>query len=148
MVMCRLLSNDEFHAMEEIRRENHRPMKDVFLPGMMWSCWWYHSPDRDEDDKQKMTYLKQKIADGTFTRESSIFSIHYWRDWSHIRPPLCVVCPDGSHWIVDQRSSNGDGWIVTGDAPNITCTPSILVPGYHGFLQQGKFSSDLENRSY
>jgi hypothetical protein len=36
--------------------------------------------------------------------------------------------------------------LVSGDLPKITCTPSIVVNGYHGFLTSGLFTSDLEGR--
>jgi hypothetical protein len=73
-------------------------------------------------------------------------SVHYWRDWSDKRPPICVVCPNGEWWEVDRKSSNGEGWIVTGELPTITCSPSIVVDGYHGFLRAGEFTPDLEGR--
>lgn len=73
-------------------------------------------------------------------------SEHYWRDWSKTRPPVCVVCPNGEHWEIDRRSSNGSGWTVTGTFPLISCHPSIVVPGYHGYLKNGIFSNDLEGR--
>jgi hypothetical protein len=51
---------------------------------------------------------------------------------------------------------NGDGWIVTGEWPNITASPSIdcQTPGgtygpyYHGFLQGGVFSADVSGRVF
>lgn len=76
-----------------------------------------------------------------------MLSIHYWRDWALIRPPLMVICPGGGHWCPDQKSSNGDGWTVTGEAPAITAHPSIWVNQgrgapreYHGWLKDGVFS--------
>lgn len=72
------------------------------------------------------------------------FSIHYWRDWARIRPPIAVVCPGGGHWCVDQISNNGTGWTVTGEAPNLVCSPSIWTGQgqgapreYHGWLGNG-----------
>lgn len=47
----------------------------------------------------------------------------------------------------DRRSSNGDGWNVTGDLPAITCAPSIVVPGYHGYLRDGVFTADIDGRA-
>ncbi len=73
-------------------------------------------------------------------------SIHYWKDWSHIRPPICVVCPNGEQWEIDRKSSNGTGWTVKGEWPNLTCSPSIVVEGYHGFLKDGLFTADTEGR--
>lgn len=50
---------------------------------------------------------------------------------------LFVVLPDGEHWFVDGPAINGGGWTRTGDVPRITARPSILTPGYHGYLTDG-----------
>jgi hypothetical protein len=54
-----------------------------------------------------------------------------------------VLTPNGKEWCVDAKSSNGDGWVVTGDPPKITCYPSIVVPDYHGFLREGVFTPNM-----
>ncbi len=59
-----------------------------------------------------------------------------------------VVLPDGREWCITGPSSNGGGWTVTGTMPAITASPSILVPGYHGFLQNGVLTDDLDGRTY
>lgn len=89
-------------------------------PGMMWFCPWYFDPT-DPKDQERFG-------------KSGMLSPHYWRDWAKVRAPVCVICPGGGQWCVDQLSSNGDGWRVTGTPPLLSCTPSIVVPGYHGFL--------------
>lgn len=68
-------------------------------------------------------------------------------------PTLMAICPNGASWNIDGRSSNGPGWTRTGDPPNITVAPSIWVQwpgpeGYHGFLQNGVWTPDLEGRTY
>lgn len=100
-------------------------------PLAMWYAPWYHDP-----------------AEGKIDAEKHFLSIHYQNDWSDKRPPLCVRCPNGSIWVPDQKSSNGTGWKVTGEAPNISCSPSISVPGYHGFLRDGLFTADLDGNRY
>lgn len=52
---------------------------------------------------------------------------------------LAVVLPPGSGnvWIIDAPASSGNHWQRTGVPPNITVTPSILTPRYHGFLTNG-----------
>ena len=77
------------------------------------------------------------------TWRTARLSPHYESTWKEKRPPLQVVCPNGKEWCVDAISSNGDGWVVTGEPPSITCSPSIAVPGYHGFLQNGIFTADI-----
>ncbi len=109
-------------------------------PGAMWYAPWYFDPAKDD---------RSKIINDEF------FSVFYRQEYSLRRPPLVVRCPNGGSWIVDQKANNGDGWRITGDAPNITCTPSINMGqyadqsrGYHGFLQNGEFTADLEGRTY
>lgn len=78
-----------------------------------------------------------------------IKSDEFTRDWEGKRPPICIALPGfkGSTvvWIPDQKP----GWTVTGEAPNLTVTPSINVEGvYHGFIQNGMITDDLEGRKY
>lgn len=63
---------------------------------------------------------------------------------------LTVALPDGTAWCVDGPSSESTadqrrGWTRTGDPravpPTVSATPSILTPGYHGFLTAGKLVS-------
>lgn len=72
------------------------------------------------------------------------------------RRPLAVVLPgnhlfgiDGQCWNHDLPIPHYGGWTVTGDAPNITMSPSINLGGlYHGFIQNGLISEDVEQRKY
>lgn len=107
----------------------------VFLPGMAWFNDWYLDRDHGHD----------------------FLSPHYYRDWAGKRPPIELVCPDGNVWCIDRRSSNGDGWVVTGEWPNITCSPSIdcapMGTGksggfYHGYLRNGEFTADLAGQVF
>jgi hypothetical protein len=57
---------------------------------------------------------------------------------------LCICLPPGGgldYWFVDGAASNGPGWHRTGIVPNITATPSILTPRFHGWLRDGKLVS-------
>lgn len=80
-------------------------------------------------------------------------SPNYLRDWQNKRRPLWVMTPGGC-WCVDEKpfvsgKYQESGWTVTGEAPNITCSPSINFPGrYHGYLINGVLSDDLEGRRY
>ena len=55
----------------------------------------------------------------------------------------CWACklPDGTEWVIDGPANNAPGklpgWDRKGTAPKFTVTPSILSPGYHGFLTDG-----------
>lgn len=119
-----------------------RRLSNTFIPpGSMWFCPWYFDiKDPDEGGK-----LDEWIASAQKPDYNGYLSVHYLTTWARIRPPICVVCPDGNHWVPDAKSSNGTGWIVTGDVPQITCAPSIWTSmsrpdTYHGFLQNGVFT--------
>lgn len=157
-VKCVLISVEEYQAQESARRaafvaesakiEEAEPgityeelwkrpeiqplsRKEWFAAGTMYYCPWIWDPLGEDAGKE------------CIARPKGYLSVHYVRDWSTKRPPIVVICPDGTEWCVDAGSSNGDGWKVTGEAPLITCSPSILVPGYHGFLRGGEFSEPL-----
>lgn len=59
-------------------------------------------------------------------------------------PHLILKTPAGE-WDIDSPSSNanGEGWDRTGNPPNVTARPSILIgkDEYHGFLTDGVLSS-------
>lgn len=113
----------------------------VFTPGMGWTMPWYYDPtgERERQNKHVMIPAAEKGKLG-------FLSTYYWRDWADIRPPLCIVCPNGETWEADRKASNGEGWEIRGEWPNLTITPSIVVRGYHGFLTNGEFTPDLEGR--
>lgn len=57
---------------------------------------------------------------------------------------LCVKLPDGTDWLIDGHANNSNvipAWTRTGTPPKITARPSILTPGYHGFLTDGVLTS-------
>lgn len=141
MTVCRLLSNDEFRELHERRLADGLPMRDVFPPGFMWSMPWVWDPI---SRAAELPGIRARVEANP---KAKWLSLYFWRSWADKRPPLCVVCPDGSQWVVDAGSTNGLGWEVAGVAPTITCSPSIVVPGYHGFLRDGVFTPDLDGRA-
>jgi hypothetical protein len=98
----------------------------VFLPGMGWYNEWYLDRDLGGD----------------------FLSPHYRSDWAGKRPPIELVCPNGELWCIDRKSSNGSGWQVIGDWPNITCQPSIVAGDYHGWLRNGEFTPDIDGKTW
>ena len=133
----KILTFEEYRNLCEdaVQRGMWRNDRRVLLPGMGWYNDWYL--DRDH---------------------GSNFLSKYYRDhWLGKRPPIELVCPDGNVWCPDRKSSNGEGWLVTGEWPNITCSPSIdckpmetdtPVGYYHGYLRNGEFTPDLSGQTW
>jgi hypothetical protein len=117
-----------------VDREEQRARGEKPQPGDMWYAPAMLDPAHDG------FYLKHYL------------SVEYQRDWLGKRPPIEVCLPNGDHFIVDTRVSNatdGHGWTVTGEAPNITVSPSINCIGrYHGWLRDGVLSEDVEGRVF
>lgn len=63
---------------------------------------------------------------------------------------IFITLPGGAEWSPDCLSSeSGQGWTVSGELPAITVTPSVDQIGrYHGFVQNGALTDDLEGRTY
>jgi hypothetical protein len=116
--------------------------KRLFTPGMGWYETWVYNPSEESVVKNKHVMIRSKDAPN-----AGYLSTYYWRDWADKRPPICIVGPTGETWGIDHKSSNGNGWTVTGEWPNITCSPSIVLTGYHGYLTNGEFTPDLERRN-
>jgi hypothetical protein len=66
------------------------------------------------------------------------------------RYAIFIVLPGGAEWSPDCLSSeSGQGWTVTGELPAISVSPSVHQIGrYHGFVQNGVLTDDLEGRTY
>lgn len=150
----RYLNKEEFSAANEARMALARKRNDgkgaslfeITGGGVGWySYWYYHAHEEDREE-----WVIRERARAKTDAKMSFLSKHYWNDWSHTRPPISVLCPNGMEWCVDQVSSNGTGWVVTGSLEDgtLTASPSIDVPGYHGWLgingpAPGHFSKDL-----
>lgn len=59
-----------------------------------------------------------------------------------------VILPDRQTWYIDSEPNNGGRWIRSGEPPLLTVSPSILTPGYHGFLKNGILTDDLDGRKF
>lgn len=69
-------------------------------------------------------------------------SVHFLARHDRQKGHLFCRTPGGD-WDIDQKSSNGQGWVRIGDPPDVTATPSILITGaknYHGWLRAGKLT--------
>jgi hypothetical protein len=123
---------------------------------MPWKCKLI---DKEQD---RASGTQPKVGDMWFSPQmvegehsqyylDHILSDEYKRDWLGKRAPLWVVFPSGTWMCVDQQysGSSGAGWTVTGEAPDITVSPSINMVGvYHGFIQNGVITDDVEGRTF
>lgn len=138
------LNREQFRAADDRRmalgqsRGGGAALSEVVEPCAMWESWWYFDPG-NPDHIGRREKAMALIAAGQYSGEYFL-SKFYWKDWSDKRPPLSVLCPNGVEWCVDRKSSNGEGWKVTGTAPLITAHPSIDVTGFHGWLKEGVFT--------
>ena len=141
--ITKILSSSEFLSMcdNAVAEGFYRNDIRILTPGMAWFTDWIYDPTGVRQASGKHVMIRTPDSPN---RE--YLSEYYWSDWSTKFPPICVVCPDGSQWEINRKSSNGPGWKVIGTLPDITCTPSIVVPGYHGWLRDGIFSDNLESR--
>lgn len=152
--ITRIISFAEYVAMQDaaVTKGWYRNDQRMFVPGTAWSQPFHFDPLGElaafVDAHPGQGYRREAMIKDSAAGNASFLSPHYWRDWSTKRAPICVVCPNGEEWEIDRKSSNGDGWIVTGELPNITCAPSIVAGNYHGYLRDGVFTDDLEQRTY
>lgn len=124
---------------------------------MPWTCRLIVDPPRDDDgnvdtrqlEVGDMWYLN--IASEALKRYH--LTDQYFAVNAH-RQPIAILLPGKLFFLIDGKCFNGergyyDGWIVTGDPPMLTVAPSINIVGhYHGFLQSGVLSDDVEGRKF
>lgn len=83
------------------------------------------------------------------------FGSHYLNLPQPRRAPILIMLPGDNQWCPDQmawtseRGNYGNGWMVTGEWPKISITPSINFVGrYHGFVIAGEITDDCEGRVF
>jgi hypothetical protein len=60
-----------------------------------------------------------------------------------------VKLPGPTIWSMNRPGTNGCKWDVSGEIPNVTASPSINFVGlYHGWVQNGVVSDDVEGRKF
>ena len=88
--------------------------------------------------------------DGRLSVMGYILSDEYLAERRAHRLPLFVRLPGRAPmcFCIDSAVSDETrGWTVTGEAPNITVSPSINIVGlWHGFLTSGILTDDLDSR--
>lgn len=141
--ITKIYTAEEADAMNEeaIAKGFYRFDRRIFLPGTGYETPWYWDPTGERERLGKHVMIKQ--AD---KGKLGFLSRYYWENWADKRPPICLVLPNGEMWDCDRKSSNGEGWIITGEGVNITASPSIAAKGYHGWLKDGVYSEDVDGR--
>ncbi len=122
MKITRLLTHEERMAINEdaVLRGFYRDDHRILTPGTMWPEPWYYDPSGEREGQNKHVMFPE-VRKG----ELGFLSIYYWRDWADKTAPRCVVLPNGEMWEMDRKSSNGEGWEVTGEGLLLTAHPSI-----------------------
>ena len=134
---------------------------------MAWTCRLRENPFRGDEGPDSicvgdMWFDDYKISEEAPEWMRADLSDEYRRDWLGKRPPIIIAVPGKSsrkHGYrlipIDEHYQRGPGtvethgWTVTGEAPNITCSPSINAVGdWHGWLRGGVLSDDVEGRKY
>lgn len=108
-------------------------------------CWYW--PNWDSDQGIRTHFLQIQA------------SRQYLEQWADKRPPVVVKLPPGFGFSPDERYRGGpwgdnparEGWTVSGrlEDHSLVVSPSINILGtYHGWLQAGLLSDDVEGRRY
>lgn len=133
---------------------------------MPWPCRLIETPELDEHGN--VEFARRQVGDMWYLdlpeeelRKRELTE-QYWRDNAPRRKPVVLALPilyyggirGVTPFLVDGKcfdSSRGhyDGWIVTGEAPVLTVSPSIHMVGrYHGWLREGVLSDDVDGRTF
>ena len=135
---------------------------------MAWQCRLIENPFREGGPGSEgvqigdMWFDDWKIRDDCPPFLKADLSDEYRRDWLDKRPPIIVAVPSvhfpkhpyrlipiDEHYQRGPGIAETHGWAVTGEAPHITCSPSINAVGdFHGWLRDGVISDDVEGRKY
>lgn len=124
---------------------------------MTWPCRLIESPELRDDGG--VDFDKRVVGDMWFLDcspdelQQRHLSSHYFAHNAGRRPLVCKLSGN-LYFVVDGMCYNRergyyDGWQVSGSPPLITVAPSInFERAYHGFLQNGVISDDVEGRKY
>lgn len=148
-------------TLDEAGRKDHYRTEEEDVRGGAWplACDDCHRQFGDKAVRQVHYELLYALPDGTLctNREMPVGAIwraeHMEAHWGNPGDGRCyqVQLPPGGlgdQWIIEQPSQSGGHWTRTGEPPDFTCSPSILTPRYHGFLQNGVLTDDLDGHRY
>lgn len=109
------------------------PETDRPLGKQVGDCWY--QPRYDEEVYKNNLWSNEYKA---------------YRAGGGTRLPLVIKLPGRDDWCIDFKPANegGNGWHVTGEPPEISCSPSIMTREYHGWVQNGYLTDDTDGRRY
>lgn len=123
---------------EEIRKTAKFPSQCLcgyyFVAEDHWQ-YGFHLILRDERTGNEYTKLHAPV--GAMWHAPWMLPFPEYNHAGDPKGPIVVRLPGGHDWIVDGPARNGGYWSRQGTPPNLTVTPSIQAPGYHGFLRDG-----------
>lgn len=105
-------------------------------------CGYKFTEDDEWQHGRTILYKRSDGGEDTTIRDAPVGAMWnaHWLPSNRTGPDgidLVVKTPDGD-WQIDGPSSNGgNGWTRTGEIPDVTVRPSILMPNYHGWLTNG-----------
>jgi hypothetical protein len=113
---------------------------------MIGDCWYMPNWD---DPERPYPMLRDYFLKHQASRQ-------YVNEWSDKRPPIMVRLPPGFAFTPDEAYDRPDnvernGWTVVGSIEDGTLhvSPSVNVVGvYHGWIQYGVVSDDVEGRRF
>jgi hypothetical protein len=114
-------------------------------------CGYEYKPENEWQLFYHQIHLYGKEQKECTLEDCPIGSMWY-ADWYSWKGPdgrsLYVKTPSGG-WCIDGPSSNSKKpWTRTGTPPKVSAHPSINMHNYHGWLQDGVLSDDVEERKY
>ncbi len=124
--------------------EGEAPSMDTpaaFAGDPRWPATCEHCGYRFNDGDQWQVFAQAEYrrtdTGETMTLRTAPAGAMWLADWlaDHPEQDHLVVKTPGGDWDVDgQSSSGGAGWRRTGEPPQVVARPSIVMPGYHGWL--------------
>jgi len=128
---------------------------------MPWQCFMVEDLGYSQNENGEVSWRKFRLADGSEVLWNDLKpGAMWWSRYSGEPDELCIKLPGGNvgnEFNMDLGRHRNEGkmtkihpaWQRTGEAPNITLTPSINWVGqYHGWLQNGILTDDCEGRTY
>lgn len=123
--------------------EDEPPHDDPRWPTKCDDCDYVFRPEDNWQVFREVIYVRKDTGAFMTLRDcppGAMWDADYYPEKGPDGLALCVsLPPEGGldYWFIDGPAKGGGKWTRTGTPPNITASPSILTPRYHGFLRGG-----------